>query len=110
MLLPGLASAQEGNAALGRALFQRQCASCHQTAQPRNGLGPTLQGVIGHAAGTVEGFNYSPALKKSGIAWTPDTLDAYLADPAAMVPGTSMVQRVPNARQRKDIIQFLAAP
>jgi cytochrome c len=105
----GLAKAQEGVAERGRVFFQRQCGVCHQAAQPRNGLGPTLEGVIGRA-GTVEGFNYSPALKSSGISWTPETLDSFLANPTTTVRGTRMAQRVPDEQQRRDIIKFLAAP
>jgi len=107
---PILATAQEAVAQRGKALFQRQCGACHQVAQPRNGVGPTLQGVIGRAAGTVQGFNYSPALKSSAITWTPEALDSYLANPAARVRGTRMAQRVPDEQQRRDIIAFLAAP
>ena len=105
----GFAKAQEGATERGRVLFQRQCGACHQFAQPRNGIGPTLQGAIGRAAGTVEGFNYSPALKASGIIWTPETLNSYLAGPTAMVRGTRMTQRVADEQQRRDIIEFLAA-
>lgn len=108
-VLSAPAAAQEGDAESGSALFRRQCAGCHQVAQPRNGVGPNLQGVIGRPAGSVEGFNYSPALRESGITWTAETLDAYLADPRGMVTGTRMVQRVPDEQQRRDIIEFLAA-
>jgi cytochrome c len=107
---PGLAGAQDGAAERGRALFQRQCGACHQVVQPRNGLGPTLQGVTGRPAGAVEGFNYSPALKSSGITWTPENLDSFLANPTALVRSTRMAQRVPDEQQRRDIIQFLATP
>ena len=110
MAQSGLVRAQEGAAERGRTLFQRQCGVCHQVAKSRNGLGPTLRGVIGRPAGTVEGFNYSPALKRSGITWTPETLDRFLADPAALVPNTRMAQRVPEEQKRRDIIQFLATP
>ena len=110
MTQSGLARAQEGVAERGRVLFQRQCGVCHQAAQPRNGLGPILQGMIGRAAGTVEGFNYSPALKSSRISWTPETLDSFLANPTTTVRGTRMAQRVPEEQQRRDIIKFLAAP
>lgn len=107
---PGFAAAQQaGDAGRGQTLFQRQCSACHQIAQARNGVGPTLQGVNGRAADTVEGFNYSPAMKNSGVVWGPETLETYLANPTAMVKGTRMVQRVPNEQQRRDIIEFLTA-
>ncbi|MCR0985548.1 c-type cytochrome [Roseomonas populi] len=97
----------------GKTLFQRQCAVCHQVAQPRNGVGPHLQGVVGRAAASVQGFSYSPALKGAGLDWTPEQLDAYLANPTGKVPGTRMAVRVANESDRADIVAFLqgsAAP
>ncbi|MBP0495100.1 c-type cytochrome [Pararoseomonas indoligenes] len=91
----------------GKTLFQRQCAVCHQVAQPRNGVGPHLQGVVGRAAASAQGFGYSPALKGAGIQWTPDQLDAYLANPTGKVPGTRMAVRVAGEADRADIIAFL---
>ncbi|MBO1076090.1 c-type cytochrome [Roseomonas marmotae] len=110
LLAPSAAQAQEGDAARGRTLFQRQCQACHQVAQPRNGVGPTLQGVMGRAAAGVEGYNYSPALRALGQTWTPETLDAYLANPTGVARGTRMVLRVNAGQDRKDIIAFLANP
>ena len=103
------AFAQEGDADRGKTLFQQQCGMCHQVASSRNAAGPTLQGVMGRPAGTIAGFNYSPALKGSGIVWSTETLDSYLANPAAMVRGTRMAFRVVNEAQRRDIIAFLNA-
>jgi cytochrome c len=97
----------------GKTLFQRQCAVCHQVAQPRNGVGPHLQGVVGRAAASVQGFNYSPALKSAGIQWSPEELDAYLTNPAGKVPGTRMAVRLASEADRADIVAFLqgsAAP
>ncbi len=112
LLMPqtALTRAQESSAGRGKVLFQQQCGACHQVAQPRNGVGPTLQGVIGRAAGSVQGFNYSPALKSSGITWTRETLDSFIASPSAQVRGTRMSQRVPDQQKRQDIIEFLATP
>lgn len=100
--------AQEADAASGERLFQQRCGACHQIATTRNGAGPHLQGVVGRAAGSVEGFNYSPALRDSGITWTADTLESYLTNPTAMVRGTRMVQRFNNADERVAIIAFLS--
>ncbi|MCK8787557.1 c-type cytochrome [Roseomonas sp. NAR14] len=97
----------------GKVLFQRQCAACHQVATPRNGVGPSLLGVTNRPAGTAEGFGYSPALKGSGLTWTAENLDAYLANPGGRVPGTRMPTRVANDADRADIVAFLqqgAAP
>jgi cytochrome c len=104
-----LSVAQEADTASAERLFRQRCGSCHQIATTRNGAGPHLQGVIGRAAGSVEGFNYSPALRDSGITWTPETLETYLANPTAMVRGTRMVQRFNNADERRAIIAFLSS-
>jgi cytochrome c len=101
------AAAQEADA--GQQLFQRRCGACHQIAMARNGIGPNLQGIIGRAAGSVEGFSYSPALRQSGITWGDATLDTYLANPTAMVRGTRMTQRFTNAEERRAIIEFLSS-
>jgi cytochrome c len=89
-------------------LFRQRCGACHQIATTRNGVGPHLQGVIGRTAGSIEGFNYSQALRDSDITWTPETLESYLSNPTAMVRGTKMVQRFNNADERRSIIEFLA--
>ena len=65
--------------------------------------------MVGRVAGSTEGFNYSPALRDSGITWAPETLDTYLANPTAMVRGTRMVQRFNNADERRVIIEFLSS-
>ncbi|TIQ85973.1 MAG: c-type cytochrome, partial [Mesorhizobium sp.] len=70
--------AQEADAAAGERLFRQRCGACHQIATTRNGAGPHLQGMVGRAAGSIKGFNYSPALRDSGITWTADTLESYL--------------------------------
>ncbi len=91
----------------GETLFRQRCGACHQVATPRNGVGPHLQGVVGRAAGSVEGYNYSPAIKGSGIVWSADNLDGFLTNPGAMVRGTRMTQRFANAAERQAIIEFL---
>ncbi|MER8825203.1 c-type cytochrome [Mesorhizobium sp. M0938] len=99
--------AQDASAATAERLFRQRCGACHQIATTRNGVGPHLQAVIGRAAGSLEGFNYSSALRDSGITWTPETLESYLANPTAMVRGTKMVQRFNNADERRSIKEFL---
>ena len=86
---PSLAApAAAGDAVKGKATFAR-CAICHAVQPGVNKLGPSLAGVVGRKAASVPGFAYSPAMKASGIVWTPDQLDAYLAKPSAKVPGTT---------------------
>jgi cytochrome c2 len=94
-----------GDAAKGANLVQARCAMCHS---PEAGQGPDLTGVVGRKAGSAEGFPASAALKGSGIAWTPAKLDAFLVDPAKLVPGTAMPNPYVNAADRADIIAYLA--
>ncbi|SFR89206.1 c-type cytochrome [Sphingomonas jatrophae] len=104
--LPTMASAQ-GDPARGKTVFAR-CMACHQTVAGRNGLGPTMAGVVGRKAGTVPGYNYSAALKKSGLVWSPAALDSYLLKPAAKVPGTKMIfPGLPKPEDRANIIAYL---
>lgn len=88
------------------------CASCHNLDQnTARRAGPSLFGVVGKAAGTQPGFAYSPAMKNSGIVWTPEKLDAFLASPQAVVPGTRMgAAAIGDPAQRKAIIAALQAP
>ena len=83
-------SAHAADSAAGKKVFAK-CKSCHEVDKEKNKVGPSLKGLLGRAAGTVEGFKYSDAMKSSGITWNEDTLTTYLADPKAMVPGTKMV-------------------
>jgi cytochrome c len=106
LMLPAL-PAVAGDADRGRTLFQRQCASCHQAAQPRNGVGPHLMGVVGRPAASVAGANYSPAMRNAGITWSAEELDSFLTNPAARVPGSRMPNRVAAPADREDIIEFL---
>jgi cytochrome c len=85
------------------------CSACHSTAKGApNGVGPNLFGVVGAASGTRLGYAYSPAMKGSKIRWTRAKLDAYLADPKSVVPGTKMmIPGVKDAAKRNDIINYL---
>jgi len=69
----------------------RQCASCHQVGpSARAGFGPQLNGIVGRRAAATADYNYSAALRNSGIVWTDETLAAYIRNPDAAVPGTKM--------------------
>jgi len=91
--------------AQGRALFERRCGGCH--ALDRDKEGPRLGGVFGRAAGVVASFDYSEALRKSGLKWNAKTLDRWLAGPETVVPATDMNFRVPDPAERQAIIAFL---
>jgi glucose/arabinose dehydrogenase len=92
-------------------LFRQNCALCHATGlepHPGAGQGPILAGVVGRPAGSVPNFGYTKALRSSNLVWDASTLDRFLVGPAAFVPGTAMVVTVPDARDRADLIAFLA--
>lgn len=82
------------------------CTGCHSV--DANDIGPKHRGVVGRPAGSVPGYAYSAALKRSGIVWTPENLDKWLTNPQQMAPGTKMYFSVSNVRDRADIIAYLA--
>ena len=90
----------------GSDLFEDRCAGCHF--RTGDGQGPSLAGVVGRRAGSAPGFAYTPAMKASGLIWTPANLDRFLTEPGKAVPGTAMPIHVPDAAQRKAIIAYLA--
>jgi cytochrome c len=97
----------EDDSARGEKRFE-ECASCHKVERGVNGVGPSLYGIFGRKAGELPDFRYSPALKRSGITWTPQTLDTYLTDPQAMVPANRMPYAgMADPRDRADLIAYL---
>jgi len=101
------AAGPAGDAANGAKLFA-QCRLCHSVEPDRNGLGPSLHGVVGRAAGAVAGFNYSAPLKASGLVWDDATLSDYLRSPMRKVPGTRMAYvGMANDQNRADLIAYL---
>ena len=95
----------EPNPARGQQLFSETCAACHGL--EKNKTGPSLAGVFERKAGSAAGYNYSSALVQSGIRWSADNLDLWLANPRKFIAGVRMPARVPNASARRDIIAFL---
>ncbi|MCK9993489.1 MAG: cytochrome c [Alphaproteobacteria bacterium] len=81
---------EPGDAAAGAKVFKK-CQACHSiVAADGNKIGPNLHGVIGRKAGTQEGFNYSDAMKASGIVWDEASIEKYLRDPKGFVPKNKM--------------------
>jgi cytochrome c len=101
--LPSLAA---GDAARGAKVYQ-DCMICHSLDQ--NEIGPRHRDVFGRKAGSVAGYAYSAALKAANIVWNETTLDKWLSDPSAMVPGTKMTFSLDDAQDRTDVIAFLKA-
>lgn len=108
-LLDGTAFAQSGNAERGERTYNVQCKNCH--ALDKSGpqtAGPTLAGMFGRKAGTVEGYQASDAMKASGIVWDDAALAEYLRDPKGKVPGTTMAYAgLKRADQLADVIAYL---
>jgi glucose/arabinose dehydrogenase/mono/diheme cytochrome c family protein len=116
ILAAGRAAAQApavGDPAQGKTFFTQSCALCHSDVLgPGNTeiakQGPSLVGVVGRPAGRGTSFNYTVALKNSGLTWDAPTLDKFLASPSTLVPGTAMPFAVPDAQVRANVIAYLA--
>jgi cytochrome c len=89
----------------------RTCMACHSFTPGRHMTGPSLGAVWGRKAGSAEGFSrYSEALKRSGLVWDEQHLDAWLKDPAALVPGNAMAfPGIGDERTRADLLAYLQA-
>ena len=102
-------AALTGDPEHGKALF-KQCQTCHFLEKGKNFTGPSLFGVIGRKAGTVEGYVYSKGNKESGKVWSEQTIFEYLEDPRKAVPGTKMsFPGLKKPQDRADVIAFLQA-
>jgi cytochrome c len=95
----------KGDPAAGKAVYDR-CLACHALAYDRTG--PRHCGLFGRRAGSVKDFAYSEAMKRSGIVWNERTLDRFLANPLAAVPGTAMgYAGVTDRKERADLVAWL---
>jgi cytochrome c len=107
LLLAGGAGAAlaDGDPVRGEQVYRR-CQGCHSI--DRNRIGPMHKGLFGRKAGTVPDFDYSEAMRSSGIVWTEVTLDQFLQGPRKMVPGTKMTFiGLPKTQDRADLIAYL---
>lgn len=95
--------AQDG--ARGKTLYESRCIACHSVDDNR--VGPAHKGVFGRKAGAVKDYDYSPALKKSAQVWNERSLNAWLANPEAAIPGQKMGVSVTEAQDRSDLIAYL---
>lgn len=107
----GAALSAEGKAQDGEEVF-KACRACHQVGPTaKNALGPVLNGIVDRKAGTIEGFNYSPANQKAGQdgwVWTEEVLNKYLENPKQAMPGNRMAfAGVKDAQDRADLIAYL---
>lgn len=103
----GLEAQAAPDAVRGEQLYAR-CTACHALATDR--VGPRHCGLLGRRAGSVAGFEYSAAMRKSGLVWDEKTLNLFLAKPLALVPGSTMTyDGISDARDRGDLIAYLKA-
>ena len=107
--MPGMAMAEDGDAAAGQRVFN-QCRACHTANENgRNGVGPNLFGIVGRPAASIEGFRYSANMRElgtSGLVWTEERLRAYVANPKAVAPRGSM--SFPGLRNETQINDLMA--
>lgn len=101
--------ADEALLAQGERVFRNQCRGCHSLTPGRHIAGPSLHGVVGRRVGEVADFEYSRTLQEAELLWTPETLDRFLADPDAFLPGTRMVFWGLPEDARQVLIDYLQA-
>lgn len=97
----------DGDPAQGQKIFAK-CQVCHTVEAGKNKIGPSLHGLIGRPSASIEGFGYSEAMKNAHVTWDEATLDKFITDPKAMVPGTKMLfPGLPKPEDRADLIAYL---
>jgi cytochrome c len=97
----------DGDAARGKQLFE-ECVACHSLERGAQSVGPSLNGVFGRRAGELADYRYSPAMKRSGITWSAQTLDVFIADPQKEIKGNRMpFSGMPDERARADLLEYL---
>jgi cytochrome c len=107
MIAVSSAAYADGDAVAGKSVFNK-CAICHSPAPGKTIIGPSLFGVVGRPSASVPGYSYSDPMKAANKTWDEATLDAYLTDPKAMVPGTKMTfPGLPKPEDRANVIAYL---
>jgi cytochrome c len=94
------------DAVRGRAIYEAKCSACHSVDENR--VGPKHMGVLGRKAGSVNGYEYSDALRQSRIIWTQASLTQWLTEPEKLIPGQKMGYRLGLAQERADVVRFLS--
>lgn len=99
-----------GDATHGASVFDEECSDCHSVKAGKNKKGPSLLGVVGRPAGSIADFNYSDAMKASGITWSVDRLNDYVSAPKKTVPGGKMkYDGLGSEQARADLIAYLSS-
>ena len=100
------ASALAGDPIRGQELYESRCIACHSP--DANRVGPLHRGLVGRVSGSVADFSYSKALKQARVTWDAQSLEQWLANPQAFIPGQRMNFRVNDPTDRADLIAYLA--
>lgn len=88
----------------GKVMFEHRCRSCHADDPAAKAYGPSLIGIVGRKAGSIEGFAYSDAMKASGITWNEDALRKWIANNTEVLPGTRMKHMNVTDRMEQDFL------
>ena len=95
----------DGDPTRGEQIYRR-CQGCHSI--DANRVGPRHAGLFGRRAGSLDDYNYSDAMRASGIVWDETTLDQFLTAPRKFIPGTKMpFAGIPDPQERADLIAYL---
>jgi cytochrome c len=105
-LFHSIAAAANGEQQRGAELFADRCEACHSL-KPTRKPGPVLTGVYGRRAGTVPNYHYSAALRAASVTWKDQTLDRWLTNPPAYIPGVNMQAQVADPKDRRALITYL---
>lgn len=99
------APAHAGDPVRGKELYESRCIACHSP--DANRVGPKHRGVVGRLSGTVPGYSYSKALEAAQVTWDEQSLDRWLTNPQALIPGQKMNFRVNDPTDRADLVAYL---
>ena len=105
-----MAARADGDATAGKAVFEANCSLCHAPDKGVNKVGPSLWGVVGRKAGSLDGYNYSDAMKNANRTWNAQTLNVYLTNPQKTIPGVRMLfAGLPSDSDRANVIAYLSS-
>jgi cytochrome c len=105
LLLPCVPALGAGDRVRGEQVYHR-CQGCHSI--DANRVGPRHAGLFGRRAGSLDDYDYSDAMRASGVVWDESTLDRFLTAPRKFIPGTKMpFAGIPDAQERADLIAYL---
>lgn len=109
VILPGSPAWAGGDPRKGADVFAEECGDCHSSVAGKNKKGPSLNGIVGRKAASLADFSgYSEAMKQSGITWTVDKIDSYVAQPKKVVAGGKMkYDGLAESGSRADVIAYL---